>query len=291
MILSLSLLIFSLHLLHHHLLADTDKEPIELTVYKWTSLSMSELNLSAYSKVDLDGNAILQKMDSQYVILPLDTNDIILTFSNETQKRTLTLKASPNAHFDPAWATLDCSETPTPLTGEQFRAYSTYCNYRMLNQPISNFSLKTIDGHKLDSASLKGKITFLNFWYYGCMPCMAEMPAINKLHDYFKNDDEVQLYSMFKDSVKIIATDSLLFETPKRLSTIKERYFYVNSTLTQVPNVEPYLSHFGVSSFPTNMIIDQDGIIRFILVGAYTERDNSHLTDVFVNAINKLKQP
>lgn len=287
----ISLLLFSLSVMAQHPLETGEEGPIKLTVYSWTSVSRSELYLSSDSKVELKGNAILQKMDSFYLILPLDTNDITLTLIDDTIVKTLTLKPKPNEHFDPAWSLLDCSETPTPLTGEQYRAYSTHCKYRMLNQPVRNFSLETMEGHKLDSTSLTGKITFLNFWYYGCLPCMAELPAINKLQEIYQNDDEVQLFSMFKDSIKTIANDSLLFETPSMLSSRKERYFFVNSTLTQVPNVDPFLSHFGVGGFPTNMIIDQDGIIRFILVGAYIERDNWHLTDVFANEINKLKQP
>lgn len=291
MTIMLSLLLFSLSVMAQHTPVTGEEEPIELTVYSWTSVSRPELHLSPDSKVELKGNAIIQQIDSFYLILPFDTNDITLTLIDDTIVRTLNLKPKPNEHFDPAWSLLDCSETPTPLTGEQYRAYSTYCKYRMLNQPVRNFLLETTEGHKLDSASLKGKITFLNFWYYGCLPCMAELPAINRLHDIYKNDDEVQVFSMFKDSIKIIATDSLLFETPSMLSSKKERYFYVNSKLTQVPNVEPYLSYFGVSGFPTNMVIDHDGIIRFILVGANSEGDNWHLTNVFANEINKLKQP
>jgi len=40
----------------------------------------------------------------------------------------------------------------------------------------------TIDGERLTTASLRGKVVLVNFWATDCIPCMREMPRI--VHTY-----------------------------------------------------------------------------------------------------------
>ena len=51
--------------------------------------------------------------------------------------------------------------------------------------PESSFVL--LDGSKMSSAQLKGKVTLVNFWATSCTTCVAEMP------------DMVATYSKYKD--------------------------------------------------------------------------------------------
>ena len=38
-------------------------------------------------------------------------------------------------------------------------------------------------------ADYEGKVVFLNFWASWCLPCVAELPSINKLYNQFKDED------------------------------------------------------------------------------------------------------
>ena len=50
--------------------------------------------------------------------------------------------------------------------------------------PESTFVL--LDGSKIDTASLKGKVTLVNFWATSCTTCVAEMPKIIATYDKYK---------------------------------------------------------------------------------------------------------
>jgi peroxiredoxin len=50
--------------------------------------------------------------------------------------------------------------------------------------PESTFVL--LDGSKIDTTSLKGKVTLVNFWATSCTTCVAEMPKIIATYDKYK---------------------------------------------------------------------------------------------------------
>ncbi len=51
--------------------------------------------------------------------------------------------------------------------------------------PESTFVL--LDGSKIDTASLKGKVTLVNFWATSCTTCVAEMPRIIATYDKYNS--------------------------------------------------------------------------------------------------------
>lgn len=50
------------------------------------------------------------------------------------------------------------------------------------------FTLKDLEGKKLNMKDLKGKVIFLNLWATWCGPCRVEMPSIQKLYDSVDKD-------------------------------------------------------------------------------------------------------
>ena len=51
--------------------------------------------------------------------------------------------------------------------------------------PASSFVL--LDGSKLSTAELQGKVTLINFWATSCTTCVAEMPELVATHNKYKN--------------------------------------------------------------------------------------------------------
>jgi peroxiredoxin len=63
------------------------------------------------------------------------------------------------------------------------------------NLPSADYQLrvKDLEGKTINLENYKGKVIFLNFWATWCMPCVAELPSINKLYNKFKDYDIVFL--------------------------------------------------------------------------------------------------
>ncbi|HYM24875.1 MAG TPA: TlpA disulfide reductase family protein, partial [Vicinamibacterales bacterium] len=64
-------------------------------------------------------------------------------------------------------------------------------------KPVSEFAVRTIDGHDLTSASLRGRVTIVNFWATWCPPCRAEIPDLVKLQDKYRN--QLQIVGISED--------------------------------------------------------------------------------------------
>ncbi len=50
--------------------------------------------------------------------------------------------------------------------------------------PVSNFVL--LDGSKISTAQLQGKVSLVNFWATSCTTCVAEMPEIIATYNKYK---------------------------------------------------------------------------------------------------------
>src|SRR5688572_6758425 len=45
---------------------------------------------------------------------------------------------------------------------------------------MPELSLKTVNGEKIETKDLKGKVIVLNLWFTACHPCIAELLALNR---------------------------------------------------------------------------------------------------------------
>jgi thiol-disulfide isomerase/thioredoxin len=52
-----------------------------------------------------------------------------------------------------------------------------------------NLQVKDLEGNLVKMTDYRGKVIFLNFWATWCMPCVAELPSINKLYLELKEEN------------------------------------------------------------------------------------------------------
>jgi peroxiredoxin len=108
-----------------------------------------------------------------------------------------------------------------------------------------DFSLKDLNGKKVEIKQFKGKIIFLNFWATWCGPCKEEIPSLEVLHQQFQEKNFVLL------------TISVDYEGLKPVQDFISKHHYTFPVLLD-PNCE-VLDLFEVKRIPTTFIIDKRG--------------------------------
>ncbi len=109
-----------------------------------------------------------------------------------------------------------------------------------------NFKVTSISGQEIELGKLKGKVVVLNFWFTKCIPCIREMPDLNKLVDHYANKN-----------VKFISF------APENALSLES--FFQKHTFKFVPIAESEdirREKFKLfSAWPYAIIIDKDGKI------------------------------
>jgi peroxiredoxin len=112
-------------------------------------------------------------------------------------------------------------------------------------------SLQTISGEKIETKDLKGKVIVINLWFTTCHPCIAELPALNKLVREYKDKDVVFL--------------GLSTDTKEML----DRDFFPNYKFDFkiIPGAGDIVEKIGQTGFPTTYIVDANGKVMDAWIG------------------------
>ncbi|MCK4920281.1 MAG: TlpA family protein disulfide reductase [Bacteroidales bacterium] len=119
--------------------------------------------------------------------------------------------------------------------------------------PVSSF--KTIDKELLSAAELRGKVIFINFWYKGCSPCMAEMKGLNHLYEKYNSENTVFIM--------------ITYENPNTIREVSKEYG-LKYKMVSVP-IEEISSWDVIFGYPSSFILDREGKIVYGRSGGKTE--------------------
>ncbi|MES2004771.1 MAG: TlpA disulfide reductase family protein [Bacteroidota bacterium] len=121
-------------------------------------------------------------------------------------------------------------------------------------EKISSFTERDIRGNKYNLKELLGKVVVLNFWFINCPPCRMEMPDLNELVENYKDNKEVVFIAVALDE-KYAIQDFL-----------KTNPFQYNI----IDNGRYIASKYGITSYPTHVILDRQGKVNFHTSGLAT---------------------
>jgi thiol-disulfide isomerase/thioredoxin len=137
--------------------------------------------------------------------------------------------------------------------------------------------LKDQSGRPTSFSEFRGKIVFVNFWTTWCMACVIEMPAMEKLHQKFKDKDFAMVGINLQESEATI------------LKFYKEHKLTFTTLLDSTGDVG---TAFRIRGIPTTFILDKNGIIIGRALGPreWDSRDSfalfEYLTDSYVAGAN-----
>jgi peroxiredoxin/Tfp pilus assembly protein PilF len=123
------------------------------------------------------------------------------------------------------------------------------------------FSITTSDGQYLALEDLHGKVVLLDFWGTWCPPCVASVPSLRSLHKKFEKEPAFVMIGISSDSERetwraFIANNQMVW--PQYLDRDRR-----------------VQKAFVVQAFPTYVVIDHEGIVRFRTTGNSWEKTGS----------------
>jgi peroxiredoxin len=134
-------------------------------------------------------------------------------------------------------------------------------------RPLARFELKDLEGKRVSSRDLEGKVAVISFWATWCTPCKQELSALDTFRKQYKSRDL---------TVLAIATDgpetfSLVRSTARRrrwgLTVLTDADGAVNSLLNPRGTV------------PYSVFVDRRGRIAYVHAG-YKSGDEARYKDV-----------
>jgi len=116
------------------------------------------------------------------------------------------------------------------------------------------FDLRDLDGNPVRLEALRGAPVVLNFWATWCGPCIREIPEFSR---YARENPDVVVLGMAMEN-----DAGLLRRARKRLGI----------AYPIVPADSETIDAYDISTLPTTIVVDADGRVSSVHVGAMTGR-------------------
>lgn len=142
---------------------------------------------------------------------------------------------------------------------------------RWLGKPAPAWRLQGVDNKAHALEAFKGQVVVLDFWHDECGPCLQAMPSMKRLAAHFK-DAPVAILGVSVD------------RDPAEARKVAEAYRLNYLTL----HGRTISGAYGVLGYPTMVVIDPKGIVRFVLIG-HGPRRESELQRIIAALIPKQK--
>jgi thiol-disulfide isomerase/thioredoxin len=144
----------------------------------------------------------------------------------------------------------------TVREGERLRVCTPLCHlkpdYAARNRTAPDFTLDTLSHGKINLASLRGKVVFLNFWTKNCGPCLEEMPSLAEFTQSIRGNKDVVVLT--------VSTDESLDDVRSTLNSV------IGQNIPFIAAVDPESKvvgdRYGTKLFPETWVVDSRGVIR-----------------------------
>ena len=144
------------------------------------------------------------------------------------------LKQQPNANY---------SEMARRLVANPRRARENYA---------PDFSFTTPEGEHITLDDLRGKVVLLDFWASWCGPCVQSVPELRDLYRRYRRDGLV-IVGISSDG------DEQIWKEFTARTKMNWPQFRDETSRVHIA--------FNIRALPTYILLDQEGIVRFLAVG------------------------
>jgi len=124
-----------------------------------------------------------------------------------------------------------------------------------------DFSFTSLEGEHITLDDLRGKVVLLDFWGTWCPPCVESVPELRNLYKRYSKEGTFMILGISSDSD----------EEEWREFTVKNKMVW-----PQYRDKDRRIQRaFGIRAYPTYILIDHEGIVRFSSIGLSWQRSAS----------------
>jgi thiol-disulfide isomerase/thioredoxin len=116
------------------------------------------------------------------------------------------------------------------------------------------FELDSLDGRYHSLGDYRGKVVVVNFWASWCVPCLREMPSLQRLDEKFGDRPFV-----------IVAVN---VAEPRNIVSASRDRMKIDFPILLDPE-KAAMNAWGVRILPTSYLLDTEGQIRYQAVGPF----------------------
>jgi peroxiredoxin len=117
-----------------------------------------------------------------------------------------------------------------------------------------DFQLESLEGQTVRLSDLRGNVVLLNFWTTTCGYCIVEMPFLE------------QVYAEWQEAGLVLLTINMGESADKVTTFLQDNGFSLPVLLDIDLTVA---TQYGVASIPRTFLIDQDGLVQAVKIGAF----------------------
>lgn len=129
-----------------------------------------------------------------------------------------------------------------------------------LGQALPTFALDTAQGRHLTDAALTGHYTLLSFYFADCLPCIAEVPALNAL-------------AQRHDGLEVLPVTYEPGETARAFA--RQRKLQLDSLI----GAQAWIDAIGVDAYPTLILVDPQGHMAAAAISTSLAKHGSPTAD------------
>lgn len=131
------------------------------------------------------------------------------------------------------------------------------------------FTLNDLKDKKVSLSDYKGKYVMINFWATWCSACKSELPDLEKFYKSNKNNKDFKLLTIDVGESKD-AVEKFMKENKYNFEVLLDKNTEVSYNYT-------------ATALPTTVLIDKEGYIKKIIMGAMNENSMNSYKEMLIN--------